>query len=134
MLLFNDIFNQDDIKINYFNKRYLKIIIVIVIILFLVLFLIKKNYYYENDIIQNSDGIILLVDKDMINSIKRQRTIVINNIESDYDINKVINDKDICYLEINLKTDIKNIEKAKYKIFLGKETILEYIIRIIKKV
>lgn len=133
MNLFNNIFNADTIEIIKINKNYLRLILVI-LLLFAILFLIKKDYYYENNLLINNDNIFLLVDKKMINEIKKAKTILVNKIENDYSINKIIDQGDICYVDISLYANIENILDNKYQILLGKETVFEYIIRIIKKI
>ncbi len=129
----NQVFNLDNDEINRVNKNYLIVFLIMMMLLVVVLFL-KKDYYYENDLVFNEDSIILLVDKNDINKIKDKQSILINKIKSDYSINKIIDQGNICYVDINLKTSITNIFQGKYKILLGKETIFEYIIRIIRKV
>lgn len=133
MNLLNQVFNLDNDEINRVNKNYLIVFLIMMMLLVVVLFL-KKDYYYENDLVFNEDSIILLVDKNDINKIKDKQSILINKIKSDYSINKIIDQGNICYVDINLKTSITNISQGKYKILLGKETIFEYIIRIIRKV
>ncbi len=133
MNLLNQVFNLDNDEINRVNKNYLIVFLIMMMLLVVVLFL-KKDYYYENDLVFNEDSIILLVDKNDINKIKDKQSILINKIKSDYSINKIIDQGNICYVDINLKTSITNIFQGKYKILLGKETIFEYIIRIIRKV
>lgn len=131
--LLDNIFNTDSIEINKVNKKYL-IILIIICLLSSGLFLIRKDYYYQNKIIIDDDRILLLVDKDKVNEIKKKKIVLIDDIKTNYSINKIINDGNICYIDINLEINIENISDKKYRILLGKETIFEYIIRVIKKV
>ncbi len=133
MNLLNQVFNLDKDEINRVNKKYIIVFSIMMALLIVVLFL-KKDYYYENSLLFNEDSIMLLVNKDEINKINDNRYILINGIKSDYSINRIIEEGNICYADINLKTNITNISQTKYKILLGKETIFEYIIRIIRKV
>lgn len=133
-MLLHNVFNQDDIKVDYFNKKCLLVMIIVIVTLLIMVFTIKKDYYYENIITQSDTSIILLAHKNMVNIIKRNKSILVNDIESDYSINKIVDGKNICYIDINLKTNILNIYNLEYKIFLGKETIFEYLIRIIRNV
>ena len=133
MSLLNNIFNIDEMEINSINKKYLKIFIVM-ILLIIGLLVIKKDCYYENDLLFNDNSIILIVDKDILNKIKTKKTLFVNKIESNYSINKIIDDGNICYIDIKLDINIENISNTKYKVLLGKETIFEYIVRIIKKI
>ena len=133
MNLLNNILDTDQIQINKFSKVYIKILLGMLILLLLLL-LIKKNYYYENELIYDNTNIILLSDKNTINKIKNSKVILVNDIESDYSINRIIDKNDTCYVDIKLNSNIEGFSSGKYKILLGKETILEYFIRIIKKV
>lgn len=131
MNLLDDVFNIDDIEINKVNKKYIMVLLIICLLI-TGLFLIKKDYYYENKIIVDDNKTLLLVDKDKVNEVKKKKIILINEIETNYSINKIIDDRNICYMDINV--NIENISSENYKILLGKETIFEYIIRVIKKV
>ena len=133
MDLLNNVFNVDDNEINKFNIKYIKVLI-ITILLIVTLFIIKKDYYYGNDIIISENMMAIVVDKSVLNKVKNKNTILVNEIENKYSINKIIDEGNICYIDITLNTDIENISNSKYKILLGKETIFEYIIRVIKKV
>ena len=133
MNLLDNVFNTDKLEINMVNKKYL-IVFCFLIILLVIILLIKKDYYYENNLILGDERIILLVDKDKINEVKNKKKVLINEIESDYSINKIIDEENVCYVDIKLYTNITNISNQKYKILLGKETIFEYIIRIIRKI
>ena len=129
----NNIFNTDEIEINSVNKKYSKILLIIIILVSSLL-LIKKDYYYENILLIDDNNIFLLVDKDVINSVKDKKTILVNKISNNYSINRIIDKGDICYMDIKLNTNISNISNTKYKTLLGKESVFEYIIRTIKKV
>lgn len=133
MDLLNNVFNVDDNEINKFNIKYIKVLI-ITILLIVTLFIIKKDYYYGNDIIISENMMAIVVDKSVLNKVKNKNTILVNESENKYSINKIIDEGSICYIDITLNTDIENISNSKYKILLGKETIFEYIIRVIKKV
>ena len=133
MKLLNNIFDLDQIEINKINKICLRALIIIVWILFVGVVFIKKDYYYENVLIKENDNIIFLVDKDEMNNIQNKEGVLINKIQSKYSINKIISCEDICYVDINITTNMENITGNKYKILLGKERIIEYLIRIIKK-
>lgn len=129
----NNIFNTDEIEINSVNKKYSKILLIIIILVSSLL-LIKKDYYYENILLIDDNNTFLLVDKDVINSVKDKKTILVNKISNNYSINRIIDKGDICYMDIKFNTNISIISNTKYKILLGKESIFEYIIRTIKKV
>ena len=133
MNLLNNVFDLDRIEINHSNQKYL-LIFGILMILVLIVFLLKKDYYYENTLIVNDNEILLLTDREEVNKIVNNDNIWINEIRSDYSIDKIINQDSICYVSIKLNIPITNITSVKYKILLGKETIFEYFVRIIRKV
>ncbi len=132
MNLLNNLFNSDDIIIKKTNKCYLIISITIIVIVGCLL-LIKVNKYYINNynIIDNS--IILTVFKDNINDIKTTKEIILNEIKENYNINTITQVNDNYLVNISIKTTINNLSDGKYKIYLGKERLFDYIIRIIKK-
>ena len=130
--LLNEIFNPEQIEIIMVNQRYLKIFGITVFFLIVSLFLLSKNYYYENVMIIKDDKVLLVVDKKIINDITKKSKIIVNDISSNYSINNIISDGDICYIDIKLETNIINNQNMKYKIFLRKERMIEYFIRIIK--
>ena len=129
--LLNSIFDLDQIELHRIYKKCIKICIIIIFVL-TVFLIIKKDQYYENSYMKNEDKFLLIVDKNIVNIIRNKDSILVNDLESNYSINNVLDNGDICYLDINLTTNISNKEKGKYRIFLGKETFLEYIIRIMK--
>ena len=131
MNLLSNIFDIDRIKIMEVNRKYMNFLVTIVLFLTFGLFCIKKDYYYINTITNVGENIVLVVEKDMINNIKNKKRIIVDDIENDYSINKVEELQDVCFVYVNM--DYKNIHDKMYKIYLGKENVLEYIIRILKK-
>ena len=131
MNLLSNIFDIDRIKIMEVNRKYMIFLVTIVLFLTFGLFCIKKDYYYINTITNVGENIVLVVEKDMINNIKNKKRIIVDDIENDYSINKVEELQDVCFVYVNM--DYKNIHDKMYKIYLGKENVLEYIIRILKK-
>ena len=99
-----------------------------VIILF-----IKKDYYYSNVFKINGEDIVLLLDKDYVNKIKENKEILIDDIKYDYSIKKLEQLEGSYMISISINTKIENINQGIYKIMIGKESIFDYIIRIIKK-
>ena len=132
MNLLNSVFNIDKIEAMKVNRNYLFIFLAIVFLLGIFL-IIKKDYYYENIFLKEDDNYILLVEKNMVNLIKNRNKILVNKIESDYSINNIIDKNDTCYVYIKLSTTISNIQDNKYQVLIGKETIFEYIVRVIRK-
>ena len=129
----SNIFNTDEMEINITNKKYF-IFLIIIIFIIIGLLTIKKYYYYENNLLQDEGSFMLLAEKDVVNTIKDKRTILINGIKNNYNINKIIDNGNVCYIDIKIDVDIENISSGKYKILLRKETFFEFIIRVIKKI
>ena len=132
MNLLNNIFNYDEMEIVNVNKRYIIVMIIIVIII-IALVLIKKDNYYSNTFTMADSEILLLVEKDYINRIQKHNKIIIDNIENDYSIMSITPIDNIMMVKINTKIAINNINNGVYKIYLGKERLFDYFIRIIRK-
>ena len=130
--LLNEIFDVDRIKIMTINKKeQLFLIILLIIIIFLLI--IKKDYYYTNIAINVGDSVSLIADKEMISKIHNYNKVIINNNDYEYSINEIQLLDDIYLVNINLGIRIDTFNNI-YKIYLGKETVLEYIFRILKKI
>ena len=132
MNLLNNLFNADEIEITNINKKYL-IIVVITLIFTITLLFTKKNNYYHGTFTINNNDIVLLVEKDYVNKIKKTNKIIVDNIETDYSINKIMPVDSIYMISINLNPKIDNLKTGEYKVYLGKESLFEFIVRIIKK-
>ncbi len=130
----NSVFNLDEITIKKVNYHNLAMTLFLVILIIGILIFFKKNYYYKNMLIKDKDSIFLVVDKEMVDVISDSKKIIVNKISSGYSINKIIDYSDICYVEIMFDNNITNIQNTEYQLLLGKETIFEYFIRIIKKI
>ena len=132
MNLLNNVFNSDDIKIKETNKLYFFLSVGIFLLIIVLLIIKKDNYCIGSySIIDNS--IVLLVNKDNINDIQKINEITIGNIANNYSINSITSVNDNYLVNISLKTEIKNIIDGEYRIYLGKERLFDYIVRIIKK-
>ena len=130
MNLLCNIFDTDRIRIMEVNKKYMVLFIVGLFVIVSLLF-IKKNYYYTNTITSVGEENVLVVEKEMLNNIKNNNKIIVNSIEYDYSINRVEVFDDVCFVYINsIQSSISN---NTYKIYIGKESVFEYIIRILKK-
>ena len=132
MNLLNKLFDFDELEMMKINKKYF-IIFIFIFFVILLLLIIKKNNYYINTFTIVDNNIILLVEKDFVNEVKNNKEIIINDIKSGYSINKITIDDDFYLISINLNTKIENIKNGKFKIYIGKESLFDFIIRIIKK-
>ena len=130
MNLLNKIFNYDDIEITIINKKY-SILLIGFIVIILLLVLIKKDNYYSSTFTYVDKSLVLLVDKDYVNEIRDNKQIIIDDINYDYSINSIEPFND--YFLISIETKLKNINNGIYKIHLGKESVFDYIVRIIIK-
>lgn len=130
MNILSDIFDTDRIRIMEDKRKYMVILIVIFLII-TILFIHEKDRYYTNTITNVGDQKVLIVEKDMIDSIKSSNKIIIDDLESDYSINRTEVLQDVCFVYINL--EYNDIHNNTYKIYLGKERVLDYIIRILIK-
>ena len=126
----NDIFDHDLISLNSLNKKYCLIIFSILIILVILLFLIKKDLLYKNIITLNDSKGIMVVEKDYLETVKEQKKVYINNVSYDYNIEKIEEANDFYLLTVCFPYELKNIDAKEYQIFLGKESIFKYFIRI----
>lgn len=132
MNLLNNLFSTEDIEIVNVNRKYLIIITVVLLVIGLLLMINKDNYYINRfNVIDNE--IMLLVEKEYINKIKNSKSITINDVENIYSINSIMPLDNNFLVSIKLNMEIKNITEGDYKIYLGKERLFDYIIRIIGK-
>ena len=132
MNLLNSVFNRDDYEIN--KRNHFSIILVSIMIVIIVIILVmSKECYYSNVFNKVQEDIVLLVDKDYVNKIKDEKEILIDDIKYEYSIKKLEQLNDNYMISININTKLENINQGIYKIIIGKESIFDYIIRIIKK-
>ena len=132
MNLLNNLFSTEDIEIVNVNRKYLIIIVMVLLVIGLLLMINKDNYYINRfNVIDNE--IMLLVEKEYINKIKNSKNIIINDVENIYSINSIMPLDNNFLVSIKLNMEIKNITEGDYKIYLGKERLFDYIIRIIGK-
>ena len=132
MSLLTDLFDNDDIGIMKLNKKYIFFIIVIILLIIVLLF-IKKEIYYQNTFNYTNNEAILLVEREYVNRIKEMKEIEVSGIMCGYSINDITSLDNAFLINIKLNTKINNISNGVYRIYLGKERLFDYIIRIIKK-
>ncbi len=131
MNLLSELFS-DDIMILSLNRKYLLIVIVIVILTILLL-IIKVDCYYHSSFNIVDEKTVLLAEREAINKIKNSKEIILDGIKCDYSIKDITSLNDNYLIDVSLKTPIKNISNGTYEIYLGKERLFDYIIRIIRK-
>lgn len=127
-----NIFNKIDRELMVDSFKYNVTIFTILLIIISLSFFIKKKFFYQNTInyVDNKNA-ILLVDKQNINIVKEYQELIINNLSMNYNID-TIEENDNYYL-VKIHFDIEINSKALlYKIMLQDETLIKYIIRIIK--
>lgn len=120
------------------NKLFIYCSVVGFLLIFLavIMCLSNKDLYYQNNVfIVNQKQAILYVMPNDLNIIKDNKFLVIDNNKYYYEINKIdlISDKSL-YYQINLymKNDLLINSFSSYKILLRKESLLSYMLRIIK--
>ena len=127
-----NIFNSLDRKVFNIVFKYNIIFLMILLINTFMLILWKKDYYMENIInfIDNKNALIITNKKDF-NMVSKSNKLWLNNGEFMYYIDKVEEREKDYVLNVHFNNEI--LTKAPvYKILLKKESMLEYIIRIIK--
>lgn len=132
MNLLNNIYNFDDIELVKLNKKYL-LLITLFLVIIISLLIIKKDNYLNNSFTIVDDRLLLVTDKDNLNKIQEANKIIINDIKCDYQIVEIESFDNSYLVSININNQIKNIRGGTYQIYLGKERLFDYIIRIIKK-
>ncbi len=126
-----NIFNDIDRKIFNITFKYNIVFLITLLIFTFTLILWKKDYYYENIIsfVDNKNALII-VDKKNINMINN-KVLWLNNMEIKYYIDKTEERENDYILSIHFDNEILT-KTPVYKILLKKESLLEYVIRIIK--
>ena len=132
MNLLSNLFDSDNLEIIQVNKKYILVFIAILLLIGILLFIKKENYYLNSYTVSES-GIVIIVENDYFNEIKKQREIIINDIKCGYSINKITPVDNNVLVGISLNTKIENISSGIYKVYLGKERLFDYVIRIIRK-
>ena len=130
MNLLSNIYNLDNIEISNVNRKYIALITIFIVVITISL-LLTKNIYLENSFTVMEDKLLLVTDN--VNVIKDNNKIIINDIKYDYSIDKIEQYDNNYLVTVIINNMINNINQGNYKIYLGKERIIDYIIRIIKK-
>ena len=126
------IFDDDYSAIKTMMRKYLLIVLVLLGVLMLLLFKVSKERYYENMIEFTSDKkACLLVTKDVLKSVRQNHKIIISNNDYDYNIEKIEENGENYLVHISFDISLK-LDSQTYKIILGKENMISYIIRIIQ--
>lgn len=95
----------------------------------------KKNLYYENILLIDNDKIILKINYQEIDKILANNKIIINGIEYNYRINNIQFNQDDYNYKVNIILNVKlliNNGILDYKIPFDEESILNYIVRVMK--
>lgn len=130
MNLLSNIYNLDNIEISNVNRKYIALITVFMAVITISL-LLTKNIYLENSFTVMEDKLLLVTNN--VNIIKDNNKIIINDIKYDYSIDKIEQYDNNYLVTVIINNMINNINQGNYKIYLGKERIIDYIIRIIRK-
>ena len=105
----------------------------ILIIILMGLLFIKKDYYYQNVItFVDKENAIIVVDKKMINKIKESKELIIHVMILKYNVNKIEEKEDLYLVSIHFNVELDIPNAMTYHVFLDKECIIRYILRIMK--
>ena len=133
MNLLNEFFDHDRYEIFNVNKKSVITLLIVIMLITLIILCTKKDNYYINEFSLVNNEMILLVEKNYVNQIKKNKKIIINDIENNYSINKITPVDDNYMVTIKVSDVINNSKTGKYKILIGKENLFEFILRIIKQ-
>ena len=126
---------------NIFIKSFWYSITIGVLLILVVLFISyeKKDLYYENILIIENNAVFLNVNYNDWELIKNNKEIIIGDKRYNYHIKNInfVNNGNLYYqIEILINDRFVNIEQGllEYKIFLREESILKYLVRVVKGV
>lgn len=127
------LFDNDYIKINDLAFKYGITSIIILIFFIISIVYLQKSHFYQNAIkfIEKNRG-VLLVEKQYINDVKEKNELLLNDISMKYDIEKIEKQDNMYYVYIKFAFEIERIDVNTYKILLDRESVIKYIVRIIK--
>ena len=130
----NPIFNDDYLETKKQSYKYLIVVMIVILLLVVFLLVIKKQRYYVNQLefLDNKNAYII-VDKNILDTIKNKKQIFIDDISYDFDIDKIEENNMIYFVNIHFSSDLLVNTKI-YKVYLDNESFMNYIIRIIKGV
>ena len=130
----NPIFNDDYLETKKQSYKYLIVVMIVILLLVVFLLVIKKQRYYVNQLefLDNKNAYII-VDKDILDTIKNKKQLFIDDISYDFDIDKIEENNMIYFVNIHFSSDLLVNTKI-YKVYLDNESFMNYIIRIIKGV
>lgn len=127
----DNVFDSDLMNLNVLKRRYLFFFFLCLLIIILMLTLIKKKLVYQNMIDIDANKGVLLVEKHYLEKVKNKNKILLNDISYDYNIEKIEEKDNVYLITISFPYEI-NLNVNYYQILLEEESIIKYIIRIIK--
>lgn len=127
-----NLLNNDDRKIYSLSFRYNAIFAFLTLVLIISSVLLKKDCYYQSIIkFVDSKKSLILVDKNYLESVKNSKSLILNDVNFDYSIDKIEESEENYLVTISFKENLK-INHENYRIYLGKERIIRYILRIMR--
>ena len=131
----NNLFDDDYIKIHDCILKYIFICILFFIIISFLLFVLKKECQYQNIIdFINPNEAYLVVDSYIVEKIIDNNKIELDNVMYDYSVLKVTKEEMMYLVYIKFEIDELIVNTNKYSIKLDDESLYKYIIRIMKGV
>ena len=126
------IFNNIDRRIYNVAFKYNVIFLGILLLIIFSIVLLKKNYYYQNTIIfKDGNQADLVVDRNYLNNINNNDILILNNVDFKYNIDRVEEIETNYIVSIHFNNEIK-INTNTYKVLLGEESLLKYIVRMMR--
>lgn len=104
---------------------------VLVLFLIAVFFLLyqKKNIYYKNIIYKENNLVYVLIDYQNIKKLFNNNELYLNDILYKYQIREFMLDTELHLYKVGLNLDKDLINNSEYKIFINKESYLNYLIK-----
>lgn len=128
-----NLFDNDYTIMHDITLKYGLTCIIISSLLFVIFLLIQKNYMYSNTIsFLDQNKAYLVVNPKHVNDIISNHIVIINNINCEYEVIKTEEKEGFYLVEIQLKKETKFLEANKYSIKLQNESMIRYILRIMK--
>lgn len=134
MSKFDNILDNDYMKIQEFTFRsFIFIFILLILLIFSVLFIHKERFYTNAISFINEDMACIVVSDEVLEIIKQRKELLINDISYDFNIEKIEKKRNMYFVYAKFSFKISGLDDNNYKIFLGKESLMKYIIRKLRK-
>ena len=128
-----NLFDMDYTTMHDITLKYGLICIISSCLLLIIFLLIQKDYTYSNTIsFLDEKKAYLVVDQKHVNDITSNHIVMIDNINCEYEVVKIEEKEGFYLVEIQFKKESKFLNTDKYSIKLKNESMIRYILRIMK--